>query len=343
MKKYLMFNDLVRFNLYLENDLFISKLKKYLGDYILFRSDYQTEKEEINDIDLSIIIIEKEAQAENWKFQRRAINGFNCALKDEKFYIILGQNNLNDNILFLKRILSDLVNRFIEIKGGMFFHSSSIVALEKSVIFIGDKGTGKTTNMLYILKNGEFDYCSNERTGLIKIDDSIITYGSPARINIRVNTLEQNEKLRKLLWDKININDYKKYKNLSLSRECSERVVVSFEDICNSLNISSVPFSNLGAICNLIFDPIIDFKIEKITYDEIKPYLLSSKINGVFEQREELNDIFECENNSLDNILRNINNVTYYNIRQNNSKDNSAEIMEIIMEDMVVDKCLMKS
>ena len=198
-----------------------------------------------------------------------------------------------------------------------------------SVVFIGDKGSGKTTNMLYMLDKGLMAYSSNERTGIINNKGVLLTYGNPARINVRANSLKFNESLRDKLFGTFDMEKYLKYSNMDLEVNCEERLVISFEDISSNLNVPIVPIAPLNSICNLKYDENIDFMMEKVDYKSMKPYIEKSIITGVFPQREKLNDLFATENVNYDSLLKN-NEINYYNIYQNNTSDNSEKIIKVL-------------
>ncbi len=312
----------VKMLLFWEEKIDLSTLKKYLGEYASI--------EKINNIsetyDLSVFFIDEE----NKLFEKNVyvIDNYRIKLINKKLFIGRKKSD-NNEILFMKRLLIDLINRFFEKKGGIFLHSSSIVYKENSVLFIGEKGAGKTTNMLYMLNNNEFSYSSNERTGLILKKGEIITYGNPARINIRANTLKLNTLLRNKLMNSLDKSKYKEYVHANLPRDCSERLVIGFDELANKLDVKVIPSAKAKMIFNLIYNPNVKFAFEEVNFDCIKPYIEKSIIDGVFPKRKKLNDIILLDNPSTIDIL-NSNEILYYNIFQNGTQDISNEICRIL-------------
>ena len=304
MKKYNIYNRFVKFDFYIDDgvDISIDALKNYLEPYIYIDDNCCETKES----DLTIITLKESTE---------------IVYKDKKVI-----TKFTDN-LSLKRLIIDLVNRIIEVNTGIFFHSSSVVFNDNSYIFIGDKGQGKTTTMLNLLSNQVTSYSSNERTALIKENDVLLSYGNPARINIRVNTLRQN----KQLYDKlIPVLDLEKYNHLvkqDLSLDCSERVDISYNDIRKYLEVDVKPINKTAAIINLLYDPKYDFYLDEIDYEVIKPTLEKNIISGVYQDRLFLEQEIGNGIKPSIQILKD-QNIKYYNLYKNNSIDCSKKLIK---------------
>lgn len=319
-------NFFVNFSLSWDQEINLNLLKEYLGEY----ASIERVTNLSGQYDLSICFIDEN----NKLFDTNVYMIDKHKVKIVNNQLFIGINDLNgDEILFTKRLLIDLINRFFERKGGIFLHSSSVVFEGNTILFIGDKGAGKTTNMLYLLNNYNLAYSSNERTGLILDSGKIISYGNPARINIRANTLKSNESLKNKLWDCIDKSKYQQYVTTNLSRDCSERLVVSFNELANRLGIKTIPSSKLKIIFNLIYRPNIVFDFEEVRYEEIKTSIENSIIDGVFPQREILNKIFPIGVTTIKDILDSAE-IRYYNIYQDGTRDNSQEIYKILKRKM---------
>ena len=306
-------------------DLDIGVLRYNLGNYLEI-NDYNEECFE--QMDLTIMFM----NADDILYQKNyfIIDDHVMCFDNNVLYVYL-DNQINDEMLFVKRLLTDLSNRFFEMKGGIFLHASSIVDGQNTIMFIGDKGSGKTTNMLYILDSERVAYSSNERTGVMLDADSgqLITYGNPARINIRAASLRQCESLREKLDDCIDQQQYLRYREMNLANNCSERLVVDFNDISSKLQRDIVPCALLDSICNLIYSPSIDFMVEEIDYMMFRSSLANSIIDGVFPKRDKLNEIFPTNKFNLDDLLLN-SKTKFYNIYQDFKTNNSREIMKIL-------------
>jgi len=317
---YKLWNKFIKLIVYLDKNINVNDLKMFLGNYLMF--------EQINDINEHVDLLIYFSNINN---DGIIIDNHSIKKDGNKLYITI-DNNDPDEILFIKRILIDLKNKIFELKGGIFLHSSSIVCLDKSVLFIGNKGAGKTTNMLYTLLQDDIKYSSNERTGIILENNKLLTYGNPTRINVRADSLKQNHILKQRLWSCIDKDKYTLYNSMNLSKDCSERIVVSFNDLAKCLDVEIKPFSNLGAICNLVYDSNIDFKMDKVNFETLNDILDKSIIDGIFIQREKLNDMFPNNNVILQDLLKK-SKINFYNIYQNNTKNNSKQIVKILKRD----------
>lgn len=317
-------NKFVKFQIYFEKDIDLLELQNFLGAYGLIKETNNSKE----NYDLSIYFLGENNPI--FKTDRVIIDEHIFKKDNDKLFI--GMKN-NDEILFIKRVLIDLINRIFENKGGIFLHSSSIVKNGQSTIFIGDKCSGKTTNMLYILNkyNHEIAYSSNERTGLIIKNNEIISYGNPARINIRENTLNLNENLKEKIWDSLVKKNYVFDDNSHLLKKCNERLVISFNDLSKSLDTQIIPTAKLRMICNLIHKPDTTFYAKKIDYNEISDDLKKSIIDGVFPNRILLNDMFENPTHYNSDLLKN-ERICYYNIYQDGKTDNSEKIYKLLKD-----------
>ena len=139
--------------------------------------------------------------------------------------------------------------------------------------------------------------------------------------------------MKNKLWDCIDKSKYQQYVTTNLSRDCSERLVVSFNELANRLGIKTIPSSKLKIIFNLIYRPNIVFDFEEVRYEEIKTSIENSIIDGVFPQREILNKIFPIGVTTIKDILDSAE-IRYYNIYQDGTRDNSQEIYKILKRKM---------
>ena len=319
-------NNFVKFILVNNDVVDVEKLKIFLVNYIIIN---EVENDNISNDTLTVVLQDKKYL--NMANKAIMIDGHISFFNNNELLIYIDRDN-PEEIIFIKRLLIDLTNRLFEQKNGTFLHSSSIVESNNSIVFIGDKGTGKTTNMLNIIEKNKLGYSSNERTGIIHFNNEVMTYGNPARINIRPNTLKCNESLRKKLLECIDVSKYLEYSKLNLPMNCEERLVVTFDDISKKLDVDIVPFASLYSICNLIYNPNIDFKMEKVDYINMKDAIIRASIDGVFPQRQILNEILPIEKISYDDLL-NSEQINYYNIYQNNTIDNSDSIIKVLRRD----------
>ena len=304
MKKYYIFNSLVKMNLYIEDNIQIpiKELKKYLEPYIYIKKINSEEKQ--NDLDVVVT-----SKVKNVIYQNNTII-----------------TNYEDIISF-KRLINDLINRIIELKQGIFFHASSIEIDGYAYLIIGEKGSGKTTTMLNLLSSNMANYCANERTALINTSTGLMSYGNASSINIRANTLKDNKELLKKILPIIDQEKYNIYSNLNLDNNCKERLVITFNDLEKYLGVRICPILPPKGIINLVNDKNIDFAMEKTDFQKIKSELLKNKISGVFETRSYLEEYLKLEKeNNIDMLDRN--DINFYNLYKNNTKDISKDLVK---------------
>lgn len=323
MKKYILFNDFCKFYLINNCDIEINKLEEYFYTYINIKECL--EKENDNEI---VLILESENSFNNNIYDEQyAIESHKLCIKDKNIILFLKKND----VLFLKRLIIDIMNRIIETKGGRFFHGATVVKDGKSIIFTGDKMSGKTTNMLLMLNENNFNYLSNEKVALIKQDNNIYTYGCPSNINVRVGTLEYNNDIYNRLKECINTNGYKtKLKHLDYTKE--DRLVFTASELSESFEKRIEPIGIAQCICNLVFLPDVDFLMRELSYKEKLIMLKKSLISGVYPTREDIiNKIFiEDKKMKLDDFS----NIKCYNIFHNNTKNNVNRILTRVKEDL---------
>ncbi len=331
MKTFELYNDFVKIELILPKESNLLILERYLGNYIKIENKTKSALIDKN-VDFKIFVVNSAKSPYLFDYRFIKINDKKCYFKTTELYVDM--SNLEDkDWLFLKRLIIDIVNRLVEQKQGRFFHASSVVYNGESIMFVGEKGTGKTTAMLYTLLTHQLDYSSNERTAIIKHDDIIKTYGNPARINIRAETFKTNKDLKEKFETKINFEAYEDLFAVKHARDCSERIQISFEDISKALNVKVEPVAKLKAICNFIFDPDVDFKMEKVELIEFISELEKSSIDGVYTDRKILNDLIEVPNSNLDTILSQDENINCYNVKYNHTLDFTHEIINTILAD----------
>lgn len=231
--------------------------------------------------------------------------------------------------LSIKRLLINLNNRILESKGVVFIHSSSISINGEGIMFVGDRGSGKTTNMLYMLGNDGVSYVSNERTGLIQIEEGkkgIRMFGVPSRINIRPGALESNLALKEKLFPIVANRGYEEaLKYLTDSASLNSRMVISLQELKDILGIKEQAEANLKTIVVLKYNPNVDYKLEDISQGEMLEILDQHRINGVFSGMAELNNIVNSKSIILSECMDR-NNIRFVSITQN--CDNSKKILK---------------
>ncbi|MCO4490009.1 hypothetical protein Si116_01942 [Streptococcus infantarius subsp. infantarius] len=93
---------------------------------------------------------------------------------------------LVQNIVRMVRVILRL--QYLE-EGEEFFHGGLIRYNNKGICFLGDKKSGKTTSILYLLKNKKAEFISNDDVSFRYIKSQLYGSGWPRAINIRPDTI----------------------------------------------------------------------------------------------------------------------------------------------------------
>lgn len=244
--------------------------------------------------------------------------------------------NVNDleleSQLFIKRLLINLNNRILENKGMIFLHASSVCYENSGIIFIGDRGNGKTTNMLYMLENENTMYVSNDRTGLIVDENSkrVMMVGVPSRVNVRPGTIENNKMLKGKL---LSILDNKEYeKKLKYRRQVDSmesRMIISIQELKEKLGIKERACCELKSIIVLEYNPEVEFQMEELTEEEIITILEKQRIDGVFSGTKEIENVINVQKRRIQDILKK-QNIVFLRVTQN--CNNSKRILRYLYE-----------
>lgn len=93
---------------------------------------------------------------------------------------------LVQNIVRMVRVVLRL--QYLE-EGEEFFHGGLIRYNNKGICFLGDKKSGKTTSILYLLKNKKATFISNDDVSFRYNNSHLYGSGWPRAINIRLDTI----------------------------------------------------------------------------------------------------------------------------------------------------------
>ncbi len=226
----------------------------------------------------------------------KQLNGYDIFISrnNRRIYTVIKKDDLQNNIIYIKRLIESLRNRILESKGAIFFHGASISIDDKAAIFLGNKNSGKTTTILNFLASGQAEYMSNDRVALLKEDGVIKVIGSPTNIGLRATTLEANNKLKGLIYNKI---------NRKMQLDAESRIVLSVKQLRESLKIEEKSEAKLGWIFYIERAKDGITAIKQLSYNELIEKLKEQRINGVFEKNIILNDCIDVKNNTIENII----------------------------------------
>lgn len=197
---------------------------------ICLLSDYFLEEEFLKDIDFQIVLINqkyvyleevirygKKITIHNSKKAQVHEQGialddgmvrtiFNLATQSVYYinYISHQVYVYNEDIKALSRdyvrVVRDLVKIHMEEKNdAVMLHAAAVEKNDKGIIFVGPKGSGKTTISLELLYKQQFAEVSRDRTFLVKERNKYIILGWPNYYNLTYRTMYHYDALKKLL------------------------------------------------------------------------------------------------------------------------------------------------
>ncbi|MGL4874454.1 MAG: hypothetical protein ACRC30_07390 [Clostridium sp.] len=180
-----------------------------------------------------------------------------CKSKKEFNIFVDQQINLVDAI---NRTIRTFFSLYIHKLNGIAIHASSVIHNNKAVLIIGEKYSGKTTNMLAALSiNNCWDFQSNDLVHLVNENSQIITYGSDKSIGIRFSSFrilnDLHKKINKAIVNGNKLAISKEYGckftnkiNLSLTHLKDANIFLTPKELTELLNKEIVIKSNLAII-----------------------------------------------------------------------------------------------
>ncbi len=227
-----------------------------------------------------------------------AENDIYISKKERKIYTIIKGEDIEENILYIKRLVESLRNRILEFKGAIFFHGASISIDGKAAVFIGSNNSGKTTTILNYLSKFNCKYLSNDRTAIIMKNNKTMVIGSPTKIGIRISTLESNKKLKT-----------KFQSDLQNKKQTDDRnrFVLSIRQLREYLNIKEDSSAILKWVFFIKRSKNGTTQVKSIPYYEMICRLKEQRIEGVFSKNIILKGCLDTKNTEIESIIpRNI-------------------------------------
>ncbi len=195
---------------------------------------------------------------------------------DSPQYMITGQEknglivfskdySYGDNIIYikdgsiysLKRIILDLYARLLECKYSCDFYHASAIDKDGASVFVGDRGAGKTYNMIQgILSGGNF--ISNDKIALI--NDRVI--GFPTTIGVRRKNLLLFDEYRKQFEKEGSLEKIKNEDNSTY-----DKISFNVHNFCKTFRCDIVPHTKLKEIIYLSDSNLDKYRIDSV-YEE---------------------------------------------------------------------------
>ena len=187
-------------------------------------------------------------------------------------------------------------------KGGINLHASALSINNNAIILIGEKKSGKTTNLLFGLKlNKNSKILSNDIVHIYSNTSDIFAIGSYRKMTIRNNTIA--------LFDELKSNN-KSYSSTYDSIASTEKNNVQL--VRTIANISKMFNRSVQKIAKVHILAFIEYKkglknicIEKIEKKDLE-LIIKKNTHQYYDGREPFwNDIYKCKNSTkeLKNII----------------------------------------
>ena len=216
---------------------------------------------------------------------------FDCYIDNEKK--ICYANNFKtssskDKNSLIVYLIANLFYRFLEIDGYIGLHSSCAEFENKGILFVADRFSGKTNCMLNLVHNG-FNYVTNKKIALKKIDNDIIGYGINEPISIRLSPSfcrqVQNEKYILLAKERgITIQNKDLLEGNSIS--------ISDQELIKMNNVKQSIDAPIKCIIKPVYDSSIkNLKIKEMNKEQFEDLILSQYLPLVHETKDFLKNI----------------------------------------------------
>lgn len=209
-----------------------------------------------------------------------------------------------DHCLNLKRIIIDIFAKYYEDIGIYFVHGASVVnkKTNKATVFIGNSGSGKTTNLLFYLLSKKYDYMGNDRIGLRYYNGKLIVYGFPSNLGLRYPTLELNYNLKNLILPYIDKELYQKNADNCLD---SKKLNLTVFNLLNAFNCKFVSKAELSEIIVTCYDKKNSMQVfnELLDVEEIISQIERQHISAISKEQFFLNELLKFNDHQSDFYL----------------------------------------
>lgn len=161
-------------------------------------------------------------------------------------------------------VIRHILRNEVENAGAIVVHGSVVSIENIGLAFIGDKGTGKTTSLIALLRRRAGAYVANDRFFLWSDEKNIKVSGWPTTCRITLGTLALFEELYPLIPDK--------YRTKLLRAEIEDRVILKKKILLLPQDIGRLLNSSIQRITNLHILVLLESSSESIsTFEECTP------------------------------------------------------------------------
>lgn len=276
-------------------------------------------------------------------------NEWSFYLYDRKhniWYLFLKEHSTSSEIQCVPRMVRALIPYNVQKKAGCNLHAASLVLENKwSILVIGDKQQGKTTNMFMALSFlNNVDFQSNDQVFLLD-ESRLKTYGSHIPVGIRIGTILMNKEIFQKVTDPAFTNNLRSIKNgygyqyssaikNYIKDDSHDNFTISFTpgELVALVGKRIVPQAELLALVQPIYDKHAkDFQVEKMTIEAKRKLIINNQqafYNGVEPFWNKVFNYYTKEHYSelcvSDSLLAKIDLIPGYIIKTNQNNIESA-------------------
>lgn len=232
-----------------------------------------------------------------------------CIVDKKRKNIIILSNDESDLLKYTAmRVVRDLVCVLLQNKNYVFFHCACLSKRHQALGIIGNSGSGKTTALINIIKNRDFNFLSNDKIALTVVNKRLEALGFPIAIGIRKDTLN------KCIFPK---------KKFDLKSEKSEKIFFHPKAFTNLLNTSIEPSANIKFfIIPEYYPTLCRSKLVQLSKKKAFDFLCSQKISSAYEEQKILENFINTQNNNIKRTIRLISDRTpFYRLMHNGNFD----------------------
>lgn len=255
-------------------------IQKYLGSYFSYKVNNNSLNliinvhEVSNTLPLNVngeyknISIHYDQVAKVFEYDEKTVvcyEGMNHVIEFKKHEIDIYLQMNDDNKHYIPmRIIREIYRIVLECNGYRELHASSFVIDNKGFIVLGNKGMGKTTNLIRSIYSYKADFLSNDKT-FVNINCGEL-YGYPMSLNVRKDIVNFVPSLSNLMdnpkhYQHIEWKEYRDNNKITLS-------LIELKDYLNFNIISKHAFDNV-----IIIDDYNEGEKHIVSRDKLSNYL----------------------------------------------------------------------
>lgn len=216
--------------------------------------------------------------------------------RDEKIYIFAIEKT-NHQVL---RAAQALVAYSNILSGGYNLHASAVVVNDKAVILLGEKGAGKTTNMIFgIQSNPEMKIMSNDLVHLFCKQGDVFAIGSCRKVTIRPATVSFFTELQGCIGDE--------YSSIGNPSSNHIQIVTTITQLAKAFHTTTQPLAPVRLLV------VLEYSCEQISvsidwdYQVDWPVFIKKHLQHYYDGKQTFwNDIYPYQKSGNHQLIKNV-------------------------------------